>query len=169
MSRSRDVAGGHDAEGLAEHIAGLLDDVTVVVASESIGAPEVAWGDRFLYHEPGGVQTARTHPFATIVVSDYPGFDEASELDRPGIYRLNISIGRAELAKRYPTPDQGLDVAALDFAALDVVMAHPVYRTHGWVCVLNPSSPRMPEVEDLLAVAHARAARRDDARGGRRG
>lgn len=154
---------GLDAEALVRHIGALLDDVTVVVASEAMGAPEVAWGDMFLYHEPGGVETARTHPFATVVVSNYPGFDEASELDRPGIFRLNLSIGRAELEERFPTPDD-----EPDFAALDVVMAHPVYRAQGWVSVLNPSPARMAEVDTLLAIAHGRAVECHDARAERR-
>jgi hypothetical protein len=148
--RHPDVA---TTEALAAHIAAMLDDVTAIVASEEGGAPEVAWGDRFLYREPGGVETARTRPFATIVTGDYPGFDEASDLDRPGVFRLNLSIGRSELATRCPAPAE-----ALDLAALDVVMPHPVYAAQGWACVLNPSPARMAEVDELLTIAHARAA-----------
>jgi hypothetical protein len=37
-------------------------------------------------------------PFATIVVKDYPGHNEASRLDRPGTFALNIGVGRALFA-----------------------------------------------------------------------
>ena len=33
-------------------------------------------------------------PFATIVTKDYTGFDTASDLNRPGVFRLNVGVGR---------------------------------------------------------------------------
>ena len=92
-------------------------------------------------------------PWATIVTSNVN--DSASALDRAGVYRLNIGLPRhrfAELARQVEAPD---------FTALDVVMPHPVYADHGWVCVLNPDHT-WPAVEALLAKAHEVAVRKHD-------
>jgi hypothetical protein len=134
-----------DADELQALIGGL-DGVEVVVASEAGGAPESAWGDVF-FSLPG-----RQMPFATIVKSDYPGFDESSQLDRPGVFRVNLAIGRAALRDRFPDATEG----SFDHAALDVLLPHPTYAGHGWISVLNPSSCD-DEVRSLIALAHERA------------
>ena len=70
-----------------------LPGVLAVTASSDNGAPEVSWGDSFFFYDPD--QTAdRRHPFATIVTKDYPGFDTSPKLDRPGVFRLNLAVGR---------------------------------------------------------------------------
>ena len=68
--------------------AGGLPGVDVLTASEGNGAPEVAWGHSFFYYDPDrDIPADKRFPFATIVTSDYPGFDEASKLDRDGVFR----------------------------------------------------------------------------------
>jgi hypothetical protein len=133
-----------DSDELVALIGGL-ENVEVVVASEKSGAPESAWGDVFF-----SVRRQKM-PFATIVMSDYPGFDEASELDREGVFRLNLAIGRDELRPRLGT------TAAADPTSLDVLMPHPVYGSHGWISVLNPVNTA-DEVRRLVDFAHRRAA-----------
>ena len=72
-----------------------LPGVDVLTASEATGAPEIAWGDSFFYFDPDrDIPGDRRFPFATIVTKDYPGFDEASNVDREGVFRLNASVGR---------------------------------------------------------------------------
>ena len=62
-----------------------MPSVATVVASEANGAPRVAWGDTFFYFEPDpAAPHDRRMPFATIVQSDYEGFDVLSDLARPG-------------------------------------------------------------------------------------
>ena len=126
-----------------------LPRTTVVVASEENGAPEVSWGSTFFFYDSDGDESARRFPFATIVVADVPGFDESSRLDREGVFRVNIWVGReaAEVATT-SAPD-----------TLDVVVRHPVYGPQGWVSVLNPETTSRIVCE-LLAEAHQRAARR---------
>ena len=80
-------------------IAGL-PGVVAVKASEAGGAPEVAWGDSFFFYDPeGDVPAERRLPFATIVTKDYDGFDMASNLNRHGIYRLNLAVGRVRFGQ----------------------------------------------------------------------
>jgi len=132
-----------------------LAGVDVLVASESNGSPEVAWGDTFFYYDPGGGREVdRRMPFATIVIQDYPGFDTASRLDRPGVFRVNIGVGRELLAEL--TGDR----ESFDYAALDQFIPHPAYAKQGWVSILNPTAANAGRLRELLTAAHARAAGR---------
>lgn len=141
---------------LAERIL-ALPGVEQVVASEANGAPEAAWGDRFFYVGPD-----RRRPFATIVERDVPGFDDASQLDRPGVFRLNLELGRAEWEKLFSFPPKEFDEHRheFDFARLDTVLPHPGYARHGFVSIVMPGPQLLPEIDRLLAIAHARAVDR---------
>ncbi len=96
----------------------------------------------------------RMLPFVTVVWSD--AFDSASDLSRPGVFRLNIGVSKATF-----TGLVGSDDAGHDYTALDTVMPHPVYAAQSWVCVLNPSDATFESLRPLLAEAHQRAAERD--------
>src|SRR2546423_3008879 len=87
-------------------------------------------------------------PFATIVTKDYGEFDNASNLDRPGVFRLNIGVGKETFQSLF------LGDAAHDFTALDVLMPHPVYGRNHWVCVLNPSEATFERLKPLIAEAY---------------
>ncbi len=145
-----------EAPTAAELAARILElsDVTCVEADERSGAPETSWGDRFFFVGPD-----RRMPFATIVEHDTPRFDEASRLDRPGVFRLNFELGRdgfkSELG--YAPAEFADRSSSIDFARLDEVLPHPAYGTQGWACILNPSARRLPDGDRLLAHAHRRA------------
>jgi hypothetical protein len=150
-----------------------LPHVGYQLAGPDNGAPEVAWGDSFFFYEPDG-PTARLMPFATIVTKNYPGFDTSSDLDRPEVYRLNLSVGRrvfaevfgfgpAEAAEQVAAhrdafDPAAFDPAAFDPAALDTLMPHPVYAAQSWVSVLVPGERTAGLARELAAHAHARAA-----------
>jgi hypothetical protein len=130
-----------------------LDGVVVMTASEESGAPEVAWGDSFFYYDPEGSEANRRLPFATVVVSDYPGFDTESRLDRDGIFRLNIAVGRGayeRLLVHSPAAHEEHH-SEYDYAELDVLLPHPVYAGQGWVSIVNPG-PRTAELAQRLLV-----------------
>jgi hypothetical protein len=131
-----------------------LPEVTPLLADEASGAPQISWGDRFFFVGPD-----RRRPFATIVEHDVPGFDEDSRLDRPGIFRLNIELGREEFQRQFGYPPEEFRGrrAGIDFARLDEILPHPAYGTQGWASILNPSPSRLPDVDRLLAHAHGRA------------
>ncbi|GAA3453964.1 erythromycin esterase family protein [Dactylosporangium matsuzakiense] len=122
------------------------------------GAPEVAWDERFFFVGPD-----RRRPFASIVGHDIPGFDEASRLDRIGVFRLNIELGRArfEALFGYPPRDAEDHRGEVDFAAEDELFPHPQYALHGWAGVINPGPRTQGLVDELIAHAHGRAADRD--------
>ncbi|MBM0224799.1 MULTISPECIES: DUF6194 family protein [Micromonospora] len=134
-----------------------LPEVTVVRADEASGAPPSSWGDRFFFVGPD-----HRRPFATIVAHDTTGFDEDSQLDRPGVFRVNLDIGRQEFQHRfgYPPAQCADHHSSVDFTTLDQILPHPAYGTHGWACVLNPGVRSAAEFDRLLAYAHQRALQR---------
>jgi hypothetical protein len=136
--------------------------VVAHTASEESGAPEAAWGDTFFFYDPEGRGgDSRKFPFATIVISDYDGFDEASNLNRPGVFRLNIGVGRRgyEALFGHPPAAHAEHHAGYDYTALDEFIPHPVYAVQGWASILCPSAASAPQVREALAVAHEKAAK----------
>ncbi|MEU8424594.1 DUF6194 family protein [Micromonospora sp. NPDC048835] len=150
------VPTGVDPAVLAERIV-ALPGVEQVVASEEDGSPEAAWGDRFFFVGPD-----RRQPFATIVEHDVPGFDEAAELDRPGVFRLNVDLGRTEFERLFGFPPKAFEDHRheFDFARLDTLAPHPGYALHGFASIVMPGPHLLPEVDRLLTIAHDRAVRR---------
>ena len=154
-----------DDRDVADRIL-ALPGVAVVVADEAAGAPASSRGDRFFFVGPD-----RKRPFATIVGHDTSGFDEDSQLDRLGVFRLSVDLGREEFERRlgYPPARYAEHRSSIDFTALDEIAPHPAYGTHGWVCVLNPGVRSLAEVDRMLAYAHRRAQQRDRRSQDRRG
>ena len=90
--------------------------------------------------------------FATIVSTD--DFDQVSNLSRPGVFRVNIGVGRARLQRLVGS------IGDPDYATLDQFLPHPVYARQGWISILNPSDatfgdlvlPLLTEAYDQLAA-----------------
>jgi hypothetical protein len=144
-----------DAAAITHYVKTACPGVDVVVASREGGAPEIAWGDSFFIYDPDrNLDEARRFPFATIVTKDYGDFDNASNLDRPGVFRLNIGVSKKTFATLFA--DEGKH----DFTALDRLMPHPVYGRNHFVCVLNPSEATFESIKPLLTEAHAIAVGR---------
>ncbi|MEJ2885229.1 DUF6194 family protein [Actinomycetospora aeridis] len=121
-------------------------------------------GDVYAICDPDGTYEQRPrNGWATVVTSD--AHDAASDLSRPGVYRLNIGLPPDRAAE---VVGGRTDSAEHDLTALDVLMPHPVYGEYGFVCVLNPDTT-WPEVAGLLDEAHAHAAAREGARRPRKG
>lgn len=139
-----------------------MPGVETLTAGPENGAPEAAWGDTFFFYDPDGTPADRRLPFATVVVKDYKGFDEASRLDRAGVFRLNIAVGRDGFRRvlGYPPAEHAGRHALIDYAVLDRPLPHPSYAAQGWVCFLNPGERTGGQARALLEEAHARAVAR---------
>lgn len=89
--------------------------------------------------------------YATLVTNDE--HDQASDLERSGVFRLNLGVDRetfANIAGAHAEPD---------YTVLDRVLPHPVYAAQLWICILNPSWTTWSEtVVPLIAIAHDRLA-----------
>src|SRR6476661_1026608 len=112
-----------DEATITKYIADTFDGVDVVIGSREAGSPEIAWGDTFFIYDPDrNLEPRQQFPFATIVTKDYGEFDRASNLDRAGVFRLNVGVSKQKFQSLFPAPDAGHD-----FTALDRIMPHPIY------------------------------------------
>jgi len=121
-------------------------------------------GSSFFFYDPDHL-----FPFATLVTTNL--YDQASDLDRPGVYRLNVGVSKETWIRLFGRPTtreqaahglgSGTDVEH-DFTALDTLMPHPVYGRMFWVSVLNPSVSTFELVKPLLADAYEREKSRVD-------
>ena len=91
--------------------------------------------------------------FATVVWTDEHDEGEPSKLSRPGVYRLNIGLGKETFQRLVG------NVTEPDYAAFDRILPHPVYAKQRWIAILNPSEQTLQEtVIPLLTEAHDRLA-----------
>jgi hypothetical protein len=143
-----------------------LPGVAAVTASEANGAPEAARGDSFFFYDPEDDAASRRMPFATIVTQDYDGWDTASDLNRPGVFRLNIAVGRTAFEKLtgYSPGEHDAQAVRFDYTALDRLIPHAAYAAQRWVAILNPGEATAGQARSLLADAHALAVQRHDRR-----
>jgi hypothetical protein len=106
----------------------------------------------------------RMLPFATIAHGDNE-FDRVSDLDRAGVYRLNLGVSRETYRSLFgPEPPRlgpsGIVETGHDFTVLDRILPHPHYAPQSWICVLSPSDETFRVVQPLLAEAYHRAVAR---------
>jgi hypothetical protein len=89
--------------------------------------------------------------YATVVTTDE--HDDASDLSRPGVFRLNLGVDREtyeRIAAADPDPD---------YMAFDRLLPHPVYGKQHWISIVNPSERTFRDVVlPLLRLAHDRLA-----------
>lgn len=143
-------------DDLLDHLR-ALDGVVVEVASEASGAPSAAWGDVFAYHDPSGdTPPEKRFPFATIVMRDTDGAQ--SLLDRPGVYRLNIGVGRSRFTEllAFAPSEIHEQSTRFDYTALDRLLPHPIYAAQSWISILNPGRDTTNIALQLLGDARAR-------------
>jgi hypothetical protein len=95
--------------------------------------------------------------FATLISSDYD-HDHISNLNRPGVYHLNIGVSKQTFQGLFGTDE--VNVRDYDYTALDVIKPHPEYAQYHYLCVLSPSDETFDKIRSLLAEAYDIAARR---------
>ena len=96
-------------------------------------------------------------PFATIAATGNE-YERISQLDRPGVFRLNLGVSKATFQALFGTGK--VDVSTYDFTALDTMMPHPDYAAQSFICVLNPSDATFQTLQPLLAEAYGLAVKR---------
>jgi hypothetical protein len=139
-----------DQDAIIEYVRDTCPGVNILRPTDGPGA-----GDTFFIYDPNGnLEPNQQIPFATIVTKDYGEFDNKSQLNRPGVFRLNIGLSRQTFRGLFESPSD------FDFAALDQVMPHPVYAPQSWVSVLNPSAQTFETVKPFVAEAYASAVAR---------
>ena len=100
----------------------------------------------------------RKLPFATLATID-TAYDTRSNLNRPGVFRLNIGVRKPTFQRLFGTTKIAVD--AYTFTALDTLMPHSEYAPQSWLCVLSPSASTFQHsVQPLLAEAYDLAVQR---------
>ncbi|HNS03177.1 MAG TPA: DUF6194 family protein [Anaerolineae bacterium] len=112
----------------------------------------INWGYTFFFYRDDHM-----HAFATIA-STGNEHEKISNLDRPGVYRLNIGVSRATFQSLFGT--KKFDAGDYDFTALDVIMPHPDYSSQNFLCVLSPGEATFAAIRPLLAEAYDIAVKR---------
>ena len=147
-----------DQDAIIQYITDTFAGIDLLQPTDGPGA-----GDTFIYYDPQrDLDPKRRMPFATIVTKDYGDFDNASQLNRPAVFRLNIGVSRDTFRALFGhAPGEGSTGSDMyDFAALDQLMPHPVYAPQSFVCVLNPTAETFESAKPLLAEAYAKVAAR---------
>jgi hypothetical protein len=129
---------GPDPETIVHHIQQTYPDTDVVTI-------EGGW---FFSVDP----EKHWPNFATLVTND--DYDTKSQLTRPGVFRLNLGVGKETFLRLVG------DQAEPDYVSLDQVFPHPDYAAQRWISILNPSQATFDDlVRPLLDEAHARVVR----------
>jgi hypothetical protein len=137
MSSPR-LPAGPDPEAIARVILERYPDTVIAAA---LGATFFSLDEK---HGPN---------FATIVTTDEHDEGAPSDLARPGVFRLNIGLGRETFERLVAS------LEAPDYAAFDRLLPHPVYAKQLWISILNPSDATFRDtVLPLIAEAHDRLA-----------
>jgi hypothetical protein len=130
---------GPDPDEITSWITATYPDTVI---ARSMGATFFSLDDK---HWPN---------FATIVTTDEHDMGKPSKLDRPGVFRLNIGLGKVSFHRLVGA------MAKPDHAALDRLLPHPVYAKQHWVAILNPGRESFDRVvKPLLAEAYERVAK----------
>jgi glyoxylase-like metal-dependent hydrolase (beta-lactamase superfamily II) len=148
-------------DDITDHVA-ELKGVLVLRPQPGDGTPEISWGDVFFSYAPDGPVPA-AQPFATIVTKDYPD-EPGSGLDRPGAFRLNISVSAADFHRIIGRTSKEASGEDYDASAVDTWFPHPVYGRAGWVSVVNPGLRTRETALGLVDAAHESARARSERR-----
>jgi hypothetical protein len=143
----RNDEGMNDTD-ITEYLMRVFEGVDMVTAA----------GNGFFFYNPGPAPDHRM-PFTTLMTND--DNDQFSNLNRPGIFRLNVGVSRNTYRSLFGSPP-ALYIAppGHEYTALDILLPHPVYARMSWVCVLSPSPATFERVKPLLAEAYGLARRR---------
>lgn len=132
-------------------------------------APKCVWGETSFFYNPGAALPHGVY-FSTLKTQDGAN-DAASRLDRDGVFRLSIGLGRIGYTPLFGAPPErpakGETVRTpFDPTERDLLMPHPIYAWMGWVQILSPSLERRADLLPLIDAAHARAKAAFDAKVG---
>ncbi|MDF3131249.1 DUF6194 family protein [Kiritimatiellaeota bacterium B1221] len=121
--------------------------------------PQVTRADNFGY-ALFFYRTDQMTPFVSIADTDNE-YDDVSDLNREGVFRLNIGIESDTYQKLIAQKDD-----ETDYTQKNVFIPHPHYAAQKFICILNPEGDQFEETKRLIREAHELAKRRYSERGG---
>lgn len=89
--------------------------------------------------------------YATVVWTDAFDMGNPSDLARPGVFRVNIGLGKDTYTRLVGEMERP------NYRQLDRLIPHPLYAKQHWAAIVNPSRETFDEVVlPLLSEAHDR-------------
>lgn len=125
------------------------------------------WGERGLFYNPEG-RLPKGIYVMTFKEKDGPN-DKASNVNREGVYRLNLGLSKQTYAHIFGEipqrpPAGGIVDTGHHFHMVDKIMPHPVYGWMSWIGVLNPSDRTFerlkPLIDESIAMAKVKYAKK---------
>jgi hypothetical protein len=92
--------------------------------------------------------------FVTVANADNE-WDNVSNLNREGVFRVNIGISRETFDTLIGEPSE-----PLDYSVLNTFLPHPEYAKQNFICILNPEGENAERTRELIREAHAIATKR---------
>ena len=142
LDMTTDDLAGPDPETITDHIRATYPETAILEA-----------GGTWFFSLDGEKHFPN---YATIVTNN--DYDDGSDLDRGGVYRLNLGLSRATF-ERLVGDAVAPGAPPPDYTALDTLLPHPTYAAQLWISILNPSDATFRDVVvPLLTEAHDRLA-----------
>lgn len=95
-------------------------------------------------------------PFVSIAKSDNE-YDSVSNLNRDGVFRVNIGVSKETFNRLFNDPKMGWD-----YTILNSFIPHPHYSAQHFICILNPLEEKLEETINFISEAHLIAKTRYD-------
>ena len=116
-----------------------------------------SWGEKGIFYNPN--RTFKRGVYVLTVKEKDGDNDKGSDLDREGVYRVNLGVRKNTFLKMLetvpPRPTKGGVVDMLyDFTETDKILPHPVYAWMSWICALNPSESTFENLKPLIKEAY---------------
>lgn len=131
-----------------------------------------SWGERGIFYN---LDKKLKRGIYVLTVKEKDGDnDKGSNLDREGVYRMNLGVRKKAFSDMFGSvpkrPDKGCVVDMdYDFTEVNKVLPHPVYAWMSWICVLNPTKDSFEALKPLIRKAYEYAkekfAKRKDTQG----
>lgn len=128
-----------------------------------------SWGEKGIFYNPGHALKRGVY---ILTVKEKDGdHDKSSNLDRPGIYRVNLGVRKGTFIKLFGAVPKrpgagGIVEMDHDFSVTDQILPHPVYAWMSWMCVLNPSEDTFealkPYIQEAYEYAKEKFAKRKE-------
>lgn len=116
-----------------------------------------SWGEKGIFYNP---QNKLKRGVYILTVKEKDGEnDQSSNLNRDGIYRVNLGVRKSTFIKLFNKipnrPEKGKTVEMkYDFSSIDKIIPHPVYAWMSWICCLNPSEKTFEELKPFITESY---------------
>lgn len=141
-----------------------IEEIINIVQNNHSGVVKnTNWGEVGLFYNPEGTLKKGIY-LLTFKERDGEN-DQSSQLNRGGLYRLNLGISQESFIKLFGRTFKrpkagGVVLMDFDFSQIDTIMPHPVYGWMSWICVINPSQETFEQLQPLIAESYLQAIKK---------